>query len=68
MVEVLREGISSRGMARGIILSRRLMGSREVITIIGGVGVAGLWRRCWRVWRVVAVWMLACCFKLGERC
>ena len=27
--------------------------------------VRGLRRRCWRVWRVVVVWMLVCCFKRG---
>jgi len=28
---------------------------------VGRLG--GLWGRCWRVWRVVVVWMLVCCFR-----
>ena len=41
------------------------MGLREGIMTIGGgwEGMRGLWRPCWRVWRVVVVWMLVLCFE-----
>jgi hypothetical protein len=49
--------ISSRVMGRGIISRRRM---DQDIMMIGGVGVLDLWRRVWRVWPAVVVWMLVC--------
>jgi len=46
---------------------RRVMDHRDSIWMIDGEGAVGLRRRCWLVWRVVVVWMLACCFKLRCR-
>jgi hypothetical protein len=37
------------------------MDRRDSIWIIEEAGTWGSWKRCWRVWRVVAAWMLACC-------
>jgi len=59
-----REGMGHRVV---IIMGgmHRVMDHRDSIWMIGGVGLVGLWRRCWRVWRVVVVWMLVYCFRCG---
>jgi hypothetical protein len=54
-VMVPREDIMAR---RGCMDSLR-----DSIWIIGGEGIWGLRRLCVRVWRVVVVWMLVCCFR-----
>jgi len=69
--DMVREDITGKD-SQDIIRSRDRMGRQGVIMMIDGVDQMGSWRRCWRVWRVVVVWMLVCCFKgwkigTGER-
>ncbi|KAF8846872.1 hypothetical protein BDZ45DRAFT_370467 [Acephala macrosclerotiorum] len=54
-----KEDIIMEGMHLG-------MDRRDSIWMIGGVGVRGLWRLCWLVWRVVVVWMLVCCSRCSR--
>jgi hypothetical protein len=53
---LLREGIIMGDM-------RLVMDLRVSIWMIGGAAAAGLWRRCWRVWRAAVAWMLVCYSK-----
>ncbi len=50
-----REGITMAVMRRG-------MDPKDSTWIIGEEEAAS-WRLCWRVWRVVVVWMLVCCSR-----
>ena len=46
-------------MGRGV-MGRVGMDKEGIMGIRGAGAGMGLWRRCWRVWRVVVVWMLVC--------
>lgn len=56
---VHKEATVPKAMEAG---TRRATDRRASIWMIGGEGVWGSWRRFWRVWRAVVVWIV-CCFR-----